>query len=78
MIPFTVLDAIVDRIVGKVGEHVEVSRSYNHYSCGSKEASYRLYIANTMNGNYKSVQELQAAMENIINPPEDLGVMVEE
>ena len=77
MIPFTVLQAQADRVAEVVGVHVQITVDYNHYSNGRKKVEYRLYIADKSNAHHNTVRELQAAMESIINPLEDTGVLVE-
>ena len=78
MIPFTVLQAQTDRVADKIEKHVSLSVIYDNFSESPGETKYRLYIADISNDHYNTVQELQAAMERIINPPDDVGVLVED
>ena len=75
MIPFSDLQKQADAVAEKVGQCVKISVDYWNYESGSRKLVYGLYITDFRSTSWHAtVQELQQAMENIINPPEDQGV----
>lgn len=78
MIPFTVLQAQADRVAEVTGQYTSISIDYVRNPSGKAHLHYLFYqedFPNTIK--FKTVQELQAAMDAIITPPDDVGVLVE-
>jgi len=76
LVPFSDLQILADYIADKTGKHVQVAINYDFYTVGP-ETTYRLYVADTYNKHFNTVQELQQAMERILNPPVDQGVLLD-
>ena len=77
MIPFSDLMKQVDGVFEKTKEYTNISVSYSRFESGNIELQYKFYqpdFSNTIG--FDSVQELQTAMDNIINSPKDKGVKV--
>jgi len=78
MIPFSELQKQADKVAEVTGKHVSVSITYDVFDTGEVELQYSFYTNQPpLHHYFKTVQELQQAMENIINPPVDEGVEVE-
>lgn len=78
MIPFSELTKQADKVAEVTGDSVSIEVEYwSHYG-GTKTTRYIFWMGKDKpeNGRYKTAQELQAAMENIINPQADEGVTV--
>lgn len=78
MIPFSELTKQADKVAEVTGDSVSIEVEYwSHYE-GTKTTRYIFWMGKDKpeNGRYKTAQELQAAMENIINPQADEGVTV--
>lgn len=78
LVPFSDLIELADYVFEKVNCHISIRAIYDCYSQGESAMKYVLYIAGDDHEYFDTVQELKEAMERIISPVEDQGVLLEK
>ena len=72
---FKKLQDLADRVAEKLEKPVCISVDYWYFSKDSKRAEYHFYTSESSGTkDFPTVQELNAHMENILNPKEDEGL----
>ena len=74
---FIELKKLADRIVEKTEKYTSISAEYDKHPSGSSDLEYRFYQPDNRT-KFKTVQELKYHMENILNPPADEGVDIND
>jgi len=76
---FKELQDLADTVADKLKEYVSVGVDYGNHTSGTKGLTYEFYReSGDCTLKFPTVQELKAHMENILNPPADEGVELDE
>lgn len=78
MIPFSELQRLADKCRAKLGVSCKIALEYWSWSdsIGGSDLKYNLFMEGAEHQRFKTVQELKAAVNNILNPPKDTGVEI--
>ena len=78
MTPFKELQVLADAIRDQKKRFCSVTVEHYAYTASGSELRYILYIDGDKHRYYKTVQEILSAMQDIINPTADTGILLEE